>query len=203
MTLNKKQILLIHGGETFDDYNAYIEHLKSAEFELERGKRWRDSLREELVDDFDLITPLMPFKQNAKYKEWKIWLEKIIPHLKDELILIGHSLGGIFLAKYLSENTFPKKISAVYLIAAPYDNTGADYPLGDFTLPDSLEGLEKQGGQIYLYHSEDDPMVPFMNIEKYAKALPSAKKQIFKEKGHFMQEEFPELISHLKQFINK
>jgi len=201
MDSTKKQILLIHGGEVFDSYDTYIEHLKTAEFEPERGKRWRDSLQEELADNFDLIAPLMPCKQNAKYEEWKIWFEKSFPYLKDDIVLIGVSLGGMFLAKYLSENSFPKKISATYLLAPPYDNVGADYSLGDFVLPDSLERIKEQGGQIYLYHSEDDPIVPFSNIEQYAEALPGAKKVTFKDKGHFMGEEFPELIDSLKKLI--
>ncbi len=204
----KKQILLIHGAEVYENYEAYLEHLKNANFDLEeereREKRWRFTLEKDLGSDFEVIKPSMPNKQNSKYKEWKIWFEKIFPYLEENIVLIGHSLGGIFLAKYLSENDFPKKILATYLIAAPYDDKDYDekdagYSLADFALPDSLEKLANQGGQIYLYHSEDDPMVFFAEVEKYARVLPKAKKVIFKEKGHFMQGEFPELVDSIQQ----
>ncbi len=198
----KKQILLVHGAESFENYDAYLEYLRNAKFDLEedkkKEKRWRFSLEKNLDSDFEIIRPTMPNKQNAKYKEWKIWFEKITPYLEDNIVLIGHSLGGIFLAKYLSENDFPRKIIATYLIAPPYDEKDADYSLADFALPDSLKKLEEQGGQIYLYHSQDDPIVPFVDIDKYAKSLPKAEKVVFKEKGHFMQEEFPELVNSIR-----
>jgi len=205
MNLSEKQILIIHGGEAFESYEAYFESLEKSEFnmetEKEKEKRWRYSLEKELGEDFEIIAPTMPNKQNSKYNEWKIWFEKIFPYLKDNIVLIGHSLGGIFLAKYLSENDFPKKILAIYLIAAPYEDkdTEADYSLADFVLPSSLKRFERQGGRIYLYHSQDDPLVPFAEVEKYAKALPKAEKIIFKEKGHFMQEDFPELLKSIRQ----
>jgi len=199
----KKQVLLIHGGESYESYEMYLEDLRNAKFDLEeekgRDKRWRFSLEKDLGSDFEVIRPTMPNKQNVKYKEWKIWFEKILPYLEDNIVLIGHSLGGIFLVKYLSENDFPKKIRATYLIAPPYDEKDADYSLADFVLPKSLEKFENQGGQIYFYHSQDDPIVPFVDVDKYAKALPKAEKVIFKEKGHFMQEEFPELVDSIKQ----
>jgi len=123
--------------------------------------------------------------------------------LRDRVVLIGHSLGGIFLAKYLSENDFPKKISATYLIAAPYDAEDSEYSLADFTLPKSLEKLRRQGGKIFIFQSEDDPVVPFPNSEKYLRALPNAKKMVFKNNGHFSQEKFPELIESVKKISSE
>jgi hypothetical protein len=114
------------------------------------------------------------------------------------LILLGHSLGGIFLAKYLSENKFPKKILAIFLISAPYEDKDADYSLCDFILPKSLSRLQKQGDKIFLYHSKDDSVVPFADLEKYKQAIPGAKAVIFKNKGHFDQAEFSELIRNIR-----
>ena len=60
-----------------------------------------------------------------------------------------------------------------------------------------MEKFEKQAGKIYLYHSEDDPIVPFADLEKYAQKLPSAEKVIFKDKGHFNLPEFPEIVEKI------
>lgn len=194
----KKQVLFIHGGDTFDTYDAYIEDLKNREFNPRQEKRWKHSLEKKLGDDFMVIAPIMPNGDNAKYMEWKIWFEKVIPYIEDNVVIVGHSLGGIFVAKYLSENIFPKKIFATYLIAAPY-NDESEYSLDDFILPDILENFEKQGGKIFLYHSKDDPIVPFAEVEKYTKALPNAEKIILENKGHLMQEEFSELIDNIQK----
>jgi predicted alpha/beta hydrolase family esterase len=121
--------------------------------------------------------------------------------MEDNLILIGHSLGGIFLAKYLSEENLPKKIKAVFLVAAPYELRGngeSQRNLSEFKLPVSLDKFKEQGGEIFLYHSKDDPVVPFSEVEKYQAALLNAKTVIFEDRGHFNQEQFPEIIEAIK-----
>jgi uncharacterized protein len=196
----KNQIIIIHGGDTYDSYEEYIAFLKSYEFDFEGSKikKWNQTLAEKLGDDFDVISPRMPNSLNAKYSEWKIMFEKLLPFLNDDIVLLGHSLGGIFLAKYLSENDFHRKIMAIFLISAPYDDSDSEYSLADFILPEDLNKLQKQGGKIFIYHSKDDPVVPFVDFEKYKKAIPGAKTTIFIDRGHFDQAEFPELVNDIK-----
>lgn len=196
----KKQVVVIHGGNTFDTYEEYISFLKDSKVDLEslRQKRWKSSLQNELGGDFDVIAPKMPNNSNAKYSEWKLWFNKYVPLLNDEVVLLGHSLGGIFLSKYLSENKFPKKIKGVFLVSAPYDYE-AEYTLGDFKLGKSLKKFEEQAGKIYLYYSKDDPLVPFSDFEKYRKDLPDAHVEIFEDRGHFNQEKLPEIVRDIRK----
>jgi predicted alpha/beta hydrolase family esterase len=135
----------------------------------------------------------MPNAQDARYLEWKIWFEKIIPILNKEVILIGHSLGGIFIVKYLSENKFSKKIKTTLLVGTPY-NTPTRHPLVDFVITNPLDNFIKQAGKIVMYHSKDDQIVPFSNLEYYRKEIPNADFRIFKNRGHFNTESFPELV---------
>ena len=199
----KTQIVLIHGGETFDTYEDYISHLKSIELDLERAdgekKKWKNTLGEKLGDAFEIIQPQMPCAWNAKYAEWKIWFEKYLPNLNDGMILIGHSLGGIFLAKYLSENKLTQKIKATIMIAAPFDDTESEYSLGDFVLGEDLSLLEEQGGRCIFYHSTDDMIVSLANFENYKTKLPEADFRLHDDKGHFNQEEFSELVEVLEE----
>lgn len=197
----KKQILIIHGGHSFDSYEGYLDFLKKYEinFEKIKTKGWKDTLGERLGTNFEVIFPRMPNAMNAKYREYKIFFEKLIPFLENEVILIGHSLGGIFLAKYLSENNFPKRILATFLIAAPFDAESAEYTLGDFALPESLNKFQTQSERIFLYHSKDDDVVPFSDLGKYQKALPMAEVIIFENRKHFNQSEFPEIIEAIKK----
>lgn len=197
----KKQILIIGGGEVFDSYDDYIKFLKEYRLDLEKTKKkkWKRELQKDLGDDWEVIYPDMPAKWNVKYLEWKLWFEKFLPHLRDDVILLGNSLGGIFLSKYLSENDFPVKIKAVFLVAPPFDEKDCDYSLGDFVLSASLKKFEDQCDKIFIYFSKDDPVVPFADLEKYMKALPSAKKVVFEDKGHFNLEEFPEIVEKIKE----
>ena len=201
----KKQVVVIHGGDTFETYEKYLDFLCNYEIDsldYFKHKGWKSILQEKLGDDFEVIRPQMPNKINAKYLEWRIWFEKLVPLLNPEVILVGHSMGGIFLAKYLSENNFPKKILGTFLVSAPYDAETFEYTLVDFVLPADLKKFEEQGGKIYLYHSTDDEVVSFTELEKYKKQLPSATARVFEDRGHFNQEDFPELVQDILNIAN-
>ena len=138
----------------------------------------------------------MPCQDNAKYAEWKIWFERLFPFVEDGTILLGGSLGGIFLAKYLSENKFPKKIKALFLVAAPHSDMEGSI---SFDLKKPLQNVKEQCDNIHLYQSQDDPEVNFAEVEKYQKELPGAKLHIFEDRGHFLQEHFPEIVAEIKK----
>ncbi|MDO8569254.1 MAG: alpha/beta hydrolase [bacterium] len=199
----KKQIVVISGGDTFETYEEYLNFLRNYEIDIERYKsdknNWKPWLRQKLGSDFEVILPVMPNRTNAQFEEWKIWFERLTPFMRDDIILIGHSLGGTFLAKYLSENQFPKKTKAVFLVGAVYDRDSEGYPLVSFTLPTNLD---LQTDKIYLYHSKDDPVVPFSSLEQYKKALSKAQTRVFENRGHFNQEEFPELVEDILNLDN-
>jgi predicted alpha/beta hydrolase family esterase len=200
----KKQIVFIHGGNAFCQYENFLTYLKNKEIEdpfVESAqKRWQPSLREVLSETYEVCYPSMPNSKNAKYAEWKIWFEKHHAFLRDGVILIGHSLGGYFLAKYLSEEKMSVTVRALYLLAAPFENDDFDgEDGGDFAFdPMNLPRLAGQVGAVYILHSKDDPVVPYAHALKYKEALPTAELILFEDRNHFILEEFPELIEHIE-----
>jgi predicted alpha/beta hydrolase family esterase len=118
---------------------------------------------------------------------------------------MGISLGGIFLAKYLSEHKFPKKILATYLICPPFDNTlHSEDLVGGFKLKSNLSLLEKNTKKLYLMFSRDDDVVPIAHAEKFKKKLKNAKFVIYKSKnGHFNVSNFPEIIKMIKADVKR
>lgn len=194
----KKSLLIIHGGTTFDTYEEYLKYLESCELTLEKINRkdWKDNLARNL-SDFEVIYPKMPNSKNARYREWKIWFEKTFHLLTDEVVLVGHSLGGIFLVKYLSENSFPKRILQLHLVAAPYDTEIIKDSLADFALDETVEKISEKVGYIFLYQSKDDTAVAYEDVLKYKRDLPDATLLEFNDRGHFTQENFPELINNI------
>ncbi|MBP6854889.1 MAG: alpha/beta hydrolase [Candidatus Pacebacteria bacterium] len=197
----KTQILMIHGGMTFKNEKDYLHFLKNRKISIENKKRWAtDYMDAELGKSFEIIRPRMPLQDNAKYRDWKIFFERYIPFLRNNAILIGGSLGGIFLAKYLSENKLPKKVLSTYLVCAPFDNTciGEDLVNG-FKLESDLSLIEKNTKNLTLLFSKDDDCVPVNHAEKYRAKLPNAKIVIYKSKnGHFNISKFPEIIKMIK-----
>ncbi|HEY4512323.1 MAG TPA: alpha/beta hydrolase [Candidatus Paceibacterota bacterium] len=199
----KKQIVVIHGGDTFENQETYLNFLNNYKIDIERYRTskddWKPGLREKLGEEYEVILPVMPNKFNARFEEWKLWLEKFFPFLNDEIILIGHSLGASFVAKYLSENKFPKKLKGVFLVSGVFDKDSEGYSLLSFSLP---EKLDLQTENVYLYHSKDDPVVPFSALDNFMKAFPQAHTRVFEDRKHINQEEFPELVEDILQLTN-
>ena len=202
----KIQIFLIHGGMTFKNKKDYLHFLKTREVSIEGKIRWTDEFfKKNLGKNFEIIKPRMPLQDNAKYEEWKIHFEKFFPQLENNIIFIGSSLGGVFLAKYFSENKFPKKILSIYLICPPYNNSlpGEDL-VGGFKLKKDLSLLEKNSKNLYMMFSKDDDVVPIAHAEKFKKKLKSANFIIYQSKnGHFKISEFPEIIKMIKTDVKK
>ncbi len=201
----KKQVVFIGGGNSYSSYEAYIEALRQAPLRDVLGKkkaRWTDTLREDLGDDYILYMVSMPNTDNAVYEEWKIWFEKYFEYIEDKVVLVGWSLGGMFLAKYLSEGETPFSIDALFLMAAPcgwYDD-GEGNDCGSFQFnPDQLSILEEKIKNIYLLHSKDDFVVPYEHALQYKKVVPEAELITFEDKTHFLVEELPELIDIIKK----
>jgi predicted alpha/beta hydrolase family esterase len=202
----KKQVVFIHGGEAYSNYEDFLYDLQHEEISnplSDREKRWHQDLRSVLGDECEVFKPSMPNSQNAKYLEWKIWFERHFQFLRDEVVLVGHSQGGMFIAKYLSENQPPFKIKALFLLGAVYTT---DRPIndsredgGDFAFDTSRVGeLAKKAQKIYIFHSKDDFVVPYEHALKYKEALPEAELVAFEDKNHFLIPEFPELIEKIK-----
>lgn len=202
----KKQIILIHGGSAFSKREDFLERLREMPIRNLPGSeeliKWTKNLPASFGEDYEVFTPQMPNSQNADYEEWKIWFERHFEHLRDGVVLIGWSLGGMFLAKYMSLNTLPFKPGALFLLAAPcgtfQDDGGDDCGTFQFS-PEILERLDKLGLKITIMHSKDDFVVPYEHALYFKKYLPKAELVTFTDKNHFLIPEFPELIAKIRE----
>lgn len=199
-----KQVLYIHGGNLIKDNDELLKVMASREINPFEEKKRRRLTLEDRLPEYTVIKPEMPNKDMARYSTWKLWFEKYIPFLDwEKLILIGHSLGGMFLTKYLAENDFPIQISQLHLVAPVLDEQGlpeGDNYLGDFVY--SIEDVKKiapKADKIIVRTSKDDPVVPYSHSLRIAEQIANAELRIFEDRGHFNQAEFPELIEEIKK----
>lgn len=203
----KAQIVYIHGGNSYSKYENYLESLKTKTiwdpYGREPVKRWRDDIRTTFPEKADSLFPSMPNSQNAQYSEWKIWFERYFEYFTSNVVLIGHFLGANFLTKYLSEEQFPFHLNGLFLVAGTFDSTG----LGTedcatfISNPEMLPKILTKTNSIHLFHSKDDPIVPFEHALKYKQALPSIHLHEFTDRGHFIGPEFPEIIEEIRKVL--
>jgi predicted alpha/beta hydrolase family esterase len=183
----KPTLVIIGGGNSFSTYEEYLADLNywDARF-FDDSTGWKTIFYRELSSIFTVLMPTMPNKNNAVYSEWKMVFEKFALVLSPDTIYIGHSLGGIFLAKYFSENIL--NASAIHLIAAPFSSCGS------MTLGSDVSKLASLN-DVHLWHSRDDSVVDFSELFQYQKALPNANVHIFEDRKHFNGERFDELMN--------
>jgi len=204
--MKKVLILTIHGGMTFKNERDYLHYLLTKEISTNKKISWAlEYLQKALGRKFEVISPLMPLSDNAKYRDWLILFKRYLSLLKGKFILIGSSLGGIFLAKYLSENKLARKALSVYMVCPPFDDTltGEDL-VGGFKLKPNLSLIEKNSKNVYLLFSKDDDVVPVCHADKYKKKLNNARIIIYKSKnGRFNIPKFPEIVKLIKNDVRR
>lgn len=193
-----KQVIFIHGGDSFDTYEEFLENLITSPLDYDRLRPyigWKEWIIDQ-ISDADVLIPRFPNSQNAQYKEWVIYFEKILPFFSNNVILVGHSLGAMFLANYLHEKPLHNPVNKLILMAGGYDEEVEGY--GKFRIK-SATGLEQSAKEIHLLHSEDDRIVPYEALDKYIKDLPTAIVHRFLDKNHFLTATFPELLQIIQK----
>jgi predicted alpha/beta hydrolase family esterase len=124
-------------------------------------------------------------------------LAREINRLEAEPILVGHSLGGSVLLKYLSVEPYGRSIAALFLVAAPYwgkKNWQAD----EYVLREDFSSRLAGIPQIFLYHSVNDEVVPFTHLQFYAEKLPGATIRESGNRRHLFNKGLPELVADIK-----
>jgi predicted alpha/beta hydrolase family esterase len=201
---SKPQVLIIGGGRSFKDRQQILDFYKNYDIERKKGRAWKDWLIWSLEDSHDFIFPDFPLRNNADYEIHKIIFEKYFVKFNDEdLIVVAHSLGTIFILKYLLENGFVKKIKQLHLVAPfianelqPADDVE---DTGSFTFDyKNVSEVAKFCKEIHIWHSTDDTVCDFKNAEYLREKIPSAELHTFTNRGHFLGSTFFELFDVLR-----
>ena len=112
------------------------------------------------------------------------------------LILVGHSFGGSVLLRYLAEGSYRKPVRGLFLVSVP--NWGPDgWAYEEFAVPDDV-GSRLSASKIFLYHSRDDPEVPFTHLAYYQDRLPTATARPIDGSEHSFVQGLPTLVDDIK-----
>lgn len=140
--------------------------------------------------------PDMPGFYEPNYDIWKKMLERF--DLNSGTILVGHSCGGGFLVRYLSESD--AKVGKVVLVAPWLDpEKEIDERFFDFEILENI--VDKTSGLVVMY-SKDDMNSILTTIDILKSKTKGIEFQEFEEKGHFVlsslnSNELPELLDNL------
>ncbi len=109
-------------------------------------------------NNIQVFSPDMPNTDNPIYEEWKAYFEKnILPHLKENTILVGHSLGCGFIQKYLSENDL--KVGEIVFLAPTVSDCGIPEIKNFFTKEFDYKKIKKSADNIYVFGGGQDEYI--------------------------------------------
>ncbi len=156
--------------------------------------RW---LKENLSPQYNVLCPIMPSPEEPDYAPWKSGLDAALRDISGDVILIGHSLGGSVLLKYLSEETLRARVTAVFCVAAPFWGGDKDWHYEAFTLSGDFAERLPARAQFWFYHAKGDPIVPFGHVLLYAERLPQATIRTLDGDDHIFADGLPALADDI------
>jgi predicted alpha/beta hydrolase family esterase len=114
--------------------------------------------------------------------------------ITEPVILVGHSLGGSTLLKYLSEEKPDVSVLGLFLISTPYWKSN----MKEFQLKENFQTALKDIPKIFLYHSKEDTEVPISNLEFYEHVFKTAVVHKLNGNEHIFSKGLPELVADIK-----
>ena len=157
-----------------------------------------ESLQSELGADYAVHFPKFPDPENPRYDAWKQRLERELASTPAGALLVGHSLGGSVLLKYLAENRMQQAEQAIFVRSAPYWD-GQDWDVSDFQLPADAAASLARFPRVFLYHNRDNSDVPFAHLARYAALLPQAVVRELDGFGHEFPNGCPQLVADIRK----
>ena len=182
---------------------AFIFHGTGAS----RDDHWFPWLEEKLEDEgVEVCRPDFPTPEGQELDNWLEVLDGQEMEIDENTVLIGHSLGAVFILNILNRRDLD--IEAAYLVSAwtgllpdeqfnEWNSTFQDQEFDFEKIKDSVE-------EIHQFHSEDDPFVPLEKAEELAENLISSF-HLKSDAGHFNTDSgydgFPELWKLIEKEI--
>lgn len=182
-----KRAIIVHGMPTEKSYHDITR-------DNESNGHWLPWLQQQLcARDILTQTPEMPVPYAPDYDVWKSEFER--QFIDENTTIIGHSCGGGFLIRWLSETK--KTVNHVVLVAPWLDREKEYTPLFEFDLEKSFPKKAVNGVDL-LYSTNDD--IEMQTTLEYLEGLNlDIRYHEFKDYGHFCfrdmkTREFPELL---------
>jgi hypothetical protein len=176
-------------------------------FEGSPNGGWRPYLMAELnARGIYACSLAMPSPEKPLLSEWLQEIKRHVEKNPDDVIyLVGHSLGGTAILRYL-ERYDDKNIKGAVLVSTPCERT-QDKKIDNFLETDfDYETIKRRAGAIVVIHGADDPWVPAANARHIAEKTQG--KLILIPNGKHLNDpsgfrELPECLEVLLQMIKQ
>ncbi|OGD31923.1 hypothetical protein A3C91_00655 [Candidatus Azambacteria bacterium RIFCSPHIGHO2_02_FULL_52_12] len=185
-----KTAIILHGMPSKEEYF-------NSQSPAQSNKHWLPWIQRELILKNILTqTPEFPEPYEPDYKKWCSVFERLL--IDENTILIGHSCGGGFLVRWLSEHKV--KVGKVVLVA-PWIDPEHELKTGFFDFEIDENMAERTAGLIIFFSANDDGDI-LTSVQQLRAKLKNVQIKKFVDYGHFTSsdmktDQFPELRNFL------
>lgn len=182
-----KKVYLIHG------------------FEGSPNGGWRPFIMRELgKHDIYACALSMPSPEKPVLSEWLSEIKRYIDRdLNDEIYLIGHSLGGTAILRYLEQFNSPN-LKGIISVSAPCHGNENNKIINFLKTDFNWALIKSRIKKAVVIHGDNDPLVPLTDAEEISKEL-NAKLIVIKNGKHLNGSagftELPELLEVLQEML--
>ena len=162
------------------------------------NSHWFPWLQKQLmIRDIAAATPEIPHAYSPDYVVWQREFERF--DINEDTLLVGHSCGGGFLVRWLSEHP-EVRVNRVVLVAPWIDPFREDTT--DFFEFAMDPNVADRVGELWIFDSDNDSRGVHTSIEAIRSCIDGIKYREFHDYGHFCRKDlgtdaFPELLDTL------
>lgn len=157
-------------------------------------------LQGELGEEYKFSLPKLANPEDPTYEEWRRKLDEECEALGGKkVILIGHSFGASVLLKYVTEHDPKVSIEGLFLLASPYWSADEDWDHASYQLQKNYQERLSNVRKMYLYHSNQDPVVPYAHFERYVQEIPFACGRTLDGRSHYFKNGLQIVVDDINQ----
>jgi len=150
---------------------------------------------------FPVALENFPDPDTALESSWIPYIHDKLAKGSEKIILIGHSSGAVASMRYLEKY----KAVGCILVSAYWTDLGMESEAisNYFSRPWNFKTIGENAEWIVQFGSTDDPFIPVSEMRHVSQNLSESATEFqyigYEDKGHYISEDFPDLIKLLKQ----
>ena len=126
-----------------------------------------------MQDGPGLHAPLMPEPDNPDAEAWIAACQSEIAGISDDMVLVGHSLGGSIILQTLARFGQPANLVGVITLASPFWGA-AGWDFESYAIPENGTEAVRQLPRLVMLQGEEDEVVAADHLDLYKALLPNA-----------------------------
>ena len=170
-------------------------------------ENWFPWIKQELTKSgVSVKVPQFPTPEGQSLETWLKVMKPYMPEINKNTLLIAHSLGGLFLLRFLER--LQTHVKAAIFVAPPIGLGDVKYIEGDLKFAGGFDfdwdNIKSKADNFVVFHSQNDPIVPYVNGVEVAKHL-GVDLITIPNSGHFNEAagytQFPQLLEGVNKVL--